>query len=255
MPVKKDRDADARFAEVVEQLSSGYKTIGQMAYGILREAILSGALAPGEWLRQESLAEVMGVSRLPVRTALKQLESEGLVSFHPHRGARVRTLSAAQIDEIYRLRRLLETYALRLSMANMRPERLETLRKLSAQLDEKPAGADFIEARVLFYREVYDAERNPLTVEMIEDLRGHVGRYLLRFRFDEHGHTHSRLVDHIAAGDLTAAENWLSRHLEKVQEGLLQMLAAEAEDEDETAAQNDQAPAPEPSEPAEPHAS
>ena len=172
MPAKKDPDADARFAEVVEQLSSGYKTIGQMAYGILREAILSGALAPGEWLRQESLAEMMGVSRLPVRTALKQLESEGLVSFHPHRGARVRTFSAAQIDEIYRLRRLLETYALRLSMANMRPERLDTLRKLSAQLDEKPAGTDFIEARVRFYREVYDAERNPLTVEMIEDLRG-----------------------------------------------------------------------------------
>ena len=247
MPVKKDRDADARFAEVVEQLSSGYKTIGQMAYGILREAILSGALAPGEWLRQESLAEVMGVSRLPVRTALKQLESEGLVSFHPHRGARVRTLSPAQIDEIYRLRRLLETYALRLSMANMRPERLDALRKLSAQLDAKPAGADFIEARVRFYRAVYDAERNPLTVEMIEDLRGHVGRYLLRFRFDEHEHTHSRLVDHIAAGDLTAAEQWLSRHLEQVQEGLLQMLA---EEEDETAARADQVTAPEPAQPA-----
>lgn len=237
MPPKKARDAaDARFAEVVEQLSSGYKTIGQMAYAVLREAILSGALAPGEWLRQESLAEAIGVSRIPIRTALLQLESEGLVSFHPHRGARVRSLTSSQIDEIFRLRKLLERYALRLSMASMKPERLETLRKLAGQLDEKPAGTDFIEARVQFYRAVYDTERNPLTTQMIEDLRGHIGRYLLRFRFDEHDHTHARLVDHIAAGDLTAAENWLSQHLEKVREGLLQMLA---EEEDESAAQAD----------------
>lgn len=240
MPPKKARDAaDARLAEVVEQLSSGYKTIGQMAYGVLREAILSGALAPGEWLRQEALADAMGVSRIPVRSALLQLEAEGLVSLHPHRGAQVRSLTSAQIDEIYRLRKLLETHALRLSMASMRPERLETLRKLAAQLDEKPAGTEFIEARVKFYRAVYDAERNPLTTQMIEDLRGHVGRYLLRFRFDDHQHTHSRLVEHIAAGDLTAAETWLSRHLEKVQEGLLQVLA-EAEDEG-TVAEVDQA--------------
>jgi hypothetical protein len=63
-------------------------------------------------------------------------------------------------------------------------------------------------------------------------------------------HTHSRLVDHIAVGDLTAAENWLSRHLEKVQEGLLQMLATEAEEEAETTAQDNQVPAPESAEPA-----
>jgi DNA-binding GntR family transcriptional regulator len=230
MPPKKARNptSDARFAEVVEQLASGYKTIGQMAYGVLREAILSGALAPGEWLRQESLAEAIGVSRIPVRTALMQLESEGLVTFHPHRGARVRSLSTAQIDEIYRLRKLLESYALRLSMANMKPDRLETLRALASRLDEKSAGVDFIEARVQFYRAVYDAANNPLLTEMIEELRGHVGRYLLRFRFDgEHAHTHMQLVDHIAAGDLTSAENWLSRHLDKVQQGLLELLTEE----------------------------
>jgi DNA-binding GntR family transcriptional regulator len=138
----------------------------------------------------------------------------------------VRSLSTDQIDEIYRLRRLLETYALRLSMVHMKPDRLDSLRTLAARLDEKPAGTDFIDARVRFYRAVYDAEHNPLLTQMIEDLRGHVGRYLLRFRFDgQHSDTHSQLVDHIAAGDLTAAENWLSRHLDKVQEGLLHLLS------------------------------
>ena len=115
-----------------------------------------------------------------------QLESDGLVNFHPHRGARVRTLSPAQINEIYRLRTLLESYALR------------------------------------FYREMYDAENNPLLVEMIEELRGHEGRYLLGFRFDRH----LDLVDHIAASDLTGAKAWLYVHLEGVRAGI-QALATD----------------------------
>ncbi|HKC29747.1 MAG TPA: GntR family transcriptional regulator, partial [Jatrophihabitans sp.] len=71
MAPRKERDllGDRQFAALVDQLSGGYKTIGQMVYSVLREAILSGAFAPGEWLRQESLAEAIGVSRIPVRTA------------------------------------------------------------------------------------------------------------------------------------------------------------------------------------------
>src|SRR5689334_2327518 len=100
----RDLSADRGFSEVVSQYAGSYKTIGEMVYGVLRESIVTGAFAPGEWLRQEALAEAIGVSRIPVRTALLQLEAEGLVNFHPHRGARVRTLSTSQIDEIYRLR-------------------------------------------------------------------------------------------------------------------------------------------------------
>jgi DNA-binding GntR family transcriptional regulator len=229
MAPKKARNLskDTRFAEVVDQLAGGYKTIGQMVYAVLREAILSGAFAPGEWLRQESLAAAIGVSRIPVRTALLQLESEGLVNFHPHRGARVRTLSPAQINEIYRLRTLLESYALRLSMTKMTPARLAALRDLAQQLDEQPEGGEFLDIRVRFYRELYDTENNPLLVEMIEELRSHVGRYLLGFRFDHHNHSrHVDLIDHVAAGDLTGAEAWLYSHLEGVRAGI-QALATE----------------------------
>src|SRR5690348_18271137 len=146
---------DGSFVAVVDQLAGGYKTIGQMVYAVLREAILSGAFAPGEWLRQESLAAAIGVSRIPVRTALLQLESEGLVNFHPHRGARVRTLSPAQINEIYGLRVLLESHALGLSMARMTPERAQRIRDLAEKLDAEPEGGEFLDTRVQFYREVY----------------------------------------------------------------------------------------------------
>lgn len=229
MPSKgRNLSADNRFSEVVTQYASGYKTIGEMVYGVLREAITTGAFAPGEWLRQEALAEAIGVSRIPVRTALLQLEAEGLVNFHPHRGARVRTLSSAQIDEIYRLRMLLEPYALRLSMARMTPERIERLRALATRLDAGEEGDDLIETRMLFYREAYDATHNPLLVEIIEELRGHVGRYLLSFRVThDHPGGHGDLVGHIAAGDLSAAESWLRVHLDDVRRSIQELLVEE----------------------------
>lgn len=233
MAPKKGRNLrdDKRFTQVVDQFAGGYKTIGQMVYSVLREAIVGGAFAPGEWLRQESLAEAIGVSRIPVRTALLQLEAEGLVTFNPHRGARVRMLSVAQIEEIYRLRLLLESQALRLSMARMRPDRLQRMRELAEQLDNVPEGTDFIETRVRFYRETYDAENNPLLVEIIEELRGHVGRYLLGFRAAPHQNTHGELVDHIEAGDLTSAESWLRTHLEEVRTRIADLASQEADED------------------------
>lgn len=239
-PRSRDLSTDHRFGEVVTQLASGYKTIGEMVYSVLREAIVTGAFAPGEWLRQESLAEAIGVSRIPVRTALLQLESEGLVVFHPHRGARVRSLSEVQINEIYRLRMLLEPYALRLSMARLRPERIERLRGLAEKLDSEPEGSDLAQLRGQFYREVYDAENNPLAVEMIDDLRGHVGRYLLSFRVKVTHRAHTELVEHMAAGDLAAAENWLGSHLEEVRRGI-HALASRDSDAEQGAATDDDA--------------
>ncbi|MCU1615218.1 MAG: hypothetical protein JWO98_2758 [Frankiales bacterium] len=236
MPAKTARNLsdDTKFTKVIDQLSTGYKTIGQMVYAVLHEAITSGAFAPGEWLRQESLAEAIGVSRIPVRTALLQLESEGLVTFHPHRGARVRTLSPAQIEEVYGLRLLLESHALRLSMARMTQDRVERIREFAEKLDSEPEGSEFLDTRVQFYREVYDAVHSPLLVEMIEQLRGHVGRYLLGFRFDAHHHRrHAELAETIAAGDLIAAESWMRAHLEEVRNGILELATKEDEASDE----------------------
>lgn len=211
-----------RLADVVEHFASGHRTIGEMVVQVLRQAIQSGAFAPGEWLRQGYLAEAIGVSRIPVRTALLQLEAEGLVTMHAHRGAQVRVQSPAQIEEIYRLRVLLEIYGLRLSMVAMTSERLARMHTLADRLDSESEGGNFLQVRVQFYREVYDAERNPLLVEHIESLRSQLGRYLLGFRFAEHRTQHHRaLVDCVAAGDLIGAENWLRSHLNGVRTGVL----------------------------------
>ncbi|MCW2540539.1 MAG: hypothetical protein JWN95_2264 [Frankiales bacterium] len=233
MPPKKGRNlsTDQQFSVVVDQLAGGYKTIGEMVYAVLREAILSGAFAPGEWLRQESLADAIGVSRIPVRTALLRLESEGLINFHPHRGARVRTLTPTQVNEIYRLRTLLETHALRLSAETMTPERLSALETLARQLDRQPEGSEFLDVRVRFYQQLYDAESNALLVQMIDDLRSHVGRYLLSLKFERnHHHQHTDLVEKISRGDLDAAESWLVDHLEEIREAIAGLTAEDPDD-------------------------
>lgn len=217
-----DGDRNSRFAEVVDRLAGGYKTISQLVYEVLKEAVVSGTFAPGEWLRQEWLANAIGVSRIPVRTALVQLESEGLVELHPHRGARVRTLTSAQINEIFRLRVLLESHALRRSMARMTPSRVAEVKVLAEQLDAQGEGSAFVDARVRFYRELYDEHDNPLLVQMIEELRSHLGRYLLGIRVDhshEH-HQHTELVTYVASNDLASAESWLHAHLEEVRTGI-----------------------------------
>jgi DNA-binding GntR family transcriptional regulator len=216
--------ADQKFSLVVDNLSGGYKTVGQMVYAVLKEGILSGAFEPGEWLRQESLAEAIGVSRIPVRSALLQLESEGMVTFHPHRGARVRTLTVDQVDEIYRLRTLLETYALRRACQSISPERLEALRLTAKQLDEQGEGGEFLDLRISFYRQLYDADRNPQLVELIEELRSHVGRYFLGIHFSASVHHHATVVRLIAKGDIDGAEEWLTKHLDQVRIGIRYLL-------------------------------
>ena len=211
---------------IAQKARSQYMTIGDMAYSVLREGILSGVLAPGQHLRQDALAESLGISRIPIRSALFQLESDGLIEFRPHRGAVVAMLTPAQMREIYELRIVLESHALRKAIASMTPDRLKRLEALAKVLD-RAQGEKFVEARVAFYRELYGADENPRLVSLIEKLRSDVGRYWLRRRVVGHegGHTiHAVLLEHARNGDADAAVRWLDGHLTEVGEQLAEMV-------------------------------
>jgi DNA-binding GntR family transcriptional regulator len=207
----------------------GYRSVGTMVYDILRDAIIQGVLSPGEKLRQETLADAIGVSRVPVRSALIQLEADGLVEVFDRRGAVVKTLSASQVEEIYDLRDLLEGHALRKAMDSVTPERITRLRQLAEVADSQEEGAEFVRAREDFYAELYDATNNPLLWEAIEDLRLKVGRYMLGWRLaGGHGHTHAELVDTVANGETEAALGLLREHLASVRDGVVAMIARDA---------------------------
>lgn len=112
------------------------RTIQEQVVDNLRRLILEGDFAPGDKLQQEELAALLGVSAMPVREGLRQLQTEGLVEFVPRRGARVAVLSAEELDELYHMREELEVLALRWAVERIDTEKVEKLRELLRQVEE-----------------------------------------------------------------------------------------------------------------------
>lgn len=211
-----------------------HSTVGDTVLSTIRSAILSGRLAPGEHLNQDALATTLGVSRMPVRSALMQLETEGLVSFHPYRGAVVRMLTADQVREIYEIRIVLEEFAIRQVIGSLSEERLARLDKLASRMDKQKSGERFLELRSDFYRELYDGDARPLLVSILERLREDVGRYWARQRVVDKKSgedNHTQLLEHVRAKDADAAAGWLSEHLGQVRDELVSMIDQPSSDD------------------------
>jgi len=118
------------------------RTIQEQVVGNLRRLILEGDLAPGDKLQQEELAAQLGVSAMPVREGLRQLQAEGLVEFIPRRGAYVAVLSTDEFDELYHMREELEVLALRWAVERINPEEVERLHELLRQVEETETAHD-----------------------------------------------------------------------------------------------------------------
>ena len=108
----------------------------------IRDMILSGKVKPGEWLRQDELASVFGVSTMPVREALRQLQTEGLVTFYPRRGATVSQISVREYEEIYCIREDLEILAVRWAAEDFDRISLDRLKTLLAEIETAAANED-----------------------------------------------------------------------------------------------------------------
>ncbi|MQB01063.1 MAG: FCD domain-containing protein [Actinobacteria bacterium] len=112
------------------------------AYDVVRENIVSGRLAPGSRLPEDELAALSGVSRTPVREALRRLQAEGFVEFRSNRGARVASWTQDDIDDLYGLRGLLESYAAMLAAERIDDEALEELDALAAEMKQLAENPD-----------------------------------------------------------------------------------------------------------------
>jgi DNA-binding GntR family transcriptional regulator len=113
----------------------GPRTVAEQVANVLREAIANGTIKAGTPQRQDEVAEQLGFSRMPIRDALRQLEAEGIVSIHPTKGAQVARMDSVEISEIYALRELLESEALRLSVPSLADEKLDEAEQVLDQID------------------------------------------------------------------------------------------------------------------------
>jgi DNA-binding GntR family transcriptional regulator len=156
------------------------QTIAGMTIQALRERILRGDYPEGEPLRQDALADELGVSRIPVREALRQLEAEGLVTFNPHRGAIVSVLSLAEIDELFELRADIECDLLRRAIPRMTPAQLD---RATDVLDEFEAALESGEAARWgplnwhFHSALYAPANRNFTMGVLQKLHQHSDRY------------------------------------------------------------------------------
>ena len=229
--------------EVASRASSGYRTAHGMVVGGLRDAILSGVLAGGQQIRQDEIAEQFGVSRMPVREALRQLEGEGMVSFYPHRGAVVSELSYREVVEITDLRLILEPAALRKAFGLLGEEEFARAEEVLEEIDqERDLGSRWGELNWRFHATlVAPADRTRL-LDVIKAQHTAFERYirvhLTLSDYEKPQREHYELLELCRQKDLDAALELLSSHIEDTGELLLTHLSKDPEQGDHTAQKN-----------------
>jgi len=189
------------------------------AYERLLNAIDSGELPPGSRLRESQIAERLGISRTPVREALRQLEAQGLVTHEPHRGVVVAELDYDQLGELYAVREVLEGTAARLAARHASPEEVDVLRELAeahAPLVDDPDA--LAEANKHFHRQINRACHNRYLNSMLENMRVNLAllsgtTFALPERRRAAVEEHRAIVDAIAAGDEARAERLARQHI------------------------------------------
>lgn len=197
---------DTPLATLVAQARPRFRTATEFVESVLREGIVTGALPGGYALRQEELAAAFGTSRMPVREALRQLEATALVEFHPHRGAVVAEISAADAADVYAVRLALETAALRLSIPRLTPQDIALARELVAEMDGEPDPGRTGALNQRFHRTLCARAGRPRLLALLDQHLAAADRYL-RFHLAALGREHLSQDEHRAMTDAAAARD------------------------------------------------
>jgi DNA-binding GntR family transcriptional regulator len=196
----------------------------------LRDEIIQGQLVPGQRLVQEELAEVYGVSTMPIRDALRELEAEGLVKLTPHRSAEVTLLTAADLEDIYEIRITLEAMATRLATLRVQPETLAQLERcLDAMDDEAADVVALVRLNHEFHTTLYAAAQRPHLLELLRILRYRTQHYLHAYITEFGGlplaqEEHRAILDASRRGDAEEAGRLMEQHISSVAAVVIQYV-------------------------------
>ncbi len=196
------------------------RSLRDLAYEGIRDAILSGALQPGERVKERDVAAQMGVSTTPVKEALRRLEQEGLVVAQPRRGAVVSTLARIPVDEIEEIRGSLESMAARLAADRMTDAEIERLRTLVGEMAELTLEMREPETRLedvsVFHEFIRKGSRNDFIIRFVDTLtpfeRVHRPEYLDPEEARRIQHEHEGICEAIVDRDGAEAERLMAEH-------------------------------------------
>lgn len=209
-----------------------YKPLRELVFESLREAIIQGKLGPGERLMEIQLAEEMGVSRTPVREAIRKLELEGLVVMIPRKGAYVAGLSLKDIADVFEIRRALEGLAAELASERATDEELEQMERYLVKISEEIEVGDVdkvVETDTGFHSLLYKASRNERLTQIISNLREQIQRSRttslsypgrMKIAVEEH----RKIVEAVSARDGELARKLAHEHIENAENTLMRMI-------------------------------
>jgi DNA-binding GntR family transcriptional regulator len=209
-----------------------FKTKQDYVYEQLYNAILDGRFEPGEHLVLEDLALEFGTSRTPLREAIRRLQTEGLVTFEPHRGAIISDLSIEELIESYHIRAVLDGLATRLATENLSDEQLVELERLVDKAEQHlnvshPGKFEVFNRQ--FHEVIYQGARAPFLYDMVSNLYIKTSRQRhlsLRSpgRLAEVLAEHRAILNALLARDAEAAERCAREHHENTAQTLVRLL-------------------------------
>ena len=203
-----------------------HKPLREMVYEELKMQILKGSIIPGTRMMEVELAEEMGVSRTPIREAIRKLEKEGLVTIEPRRGAYASMISTEDMVEILEVRQDLEGLAAYFAADRMTKEQVEELREVSNSYNEAVRQGNMeamIKHDTRFHHIIVESCRNKILVQMIEQLQ----ELVLRFRYiyydnfrraENMPEEHEAIVAAISEGNADKARAAADIHIERLKE-------------------------------------
>lgn len=241
LPPFRSRDAAANGpadAAATGAVVAGAATLAsERAYDAIREMIVTGEYRPGDRLRESDLSERAGVSRTPVREALRRLIAEGLIDFLPNRGAFVATWDDEHLIDIFEVRAVIEGYACKRAATRIEPEEVERLVDLADQMEARYRGTavDLFQITQLnneFHNLLVNASRSRILVNSVEGVLrvALVHRTFLRFS-DADMHRsfrhHREIIDAVRAGDGDWAQSVMCSHIHAARDIIIHTGAAD----------------------------
>lgn len=212
-----------------------YLPLRDIVFNSLRKAILKGELIPGERLMEKQLAEKMGVSRTPIREAIRKLELEGLVIMVPRKGAEVAMITEQDITDVLEVRAALESFAVKMACSRMDQQNINDMLAVNDAFMGAAKRNDVetvIKKDVEFHDTIYRATGNKKLIAMITNLQEQIYRFRVEYirQMDDFStlmSEHEEIVNAIVNKDSLKAQEVATQHIENQEKAVISKIALE----------------------------
>ncbi len=220
--------------DMLQENMDEYLPLRDVVFKTLRQGILTGELKPGERLMEIHLANRLGVSRTPIREAIRKLELEGLVIMIPRRGAEVAQITEKNLQDVLEVRRELDAFAAKLACQRMNEEQMNQLKEAAEAFEKAIETKDatvIAKADVAFHDIILKSTENDRLIQLVNNLAEQVYRYRFEYVKDKTSHNrlieeHRNIYESIVNRDEAAAAMAVGAHVDNQEKSIREQLRA-----------------------------